>query len=67
MWAAVRWASLWDPARRPGWWLDAPAVLGTTVAALPVVLPVSVVVAIGLGLYSAAEAVASTLVGGAKR
>jgi Protein of unknown function (DUF1353) len=61
MWAAVRWAALGDPARRPGWLLDAPAVVGITVAALPVVLPVSVVALGGFAVYSAAEDLATKL------
>lgn len=34
LWAAVRWGALATPARRAGWWRDAPAVLATTVLAL---------------------------------
>ena len=63
MWTAVRWAALGDPARRPGWLLDAPAVVGITVATLPVLLPVSVVVLGGLAVYTAAEDVVTRVSG----
>jgi hypothetical protein len=33
MWAGVRWGALVTPARRAGWWRDAPAVLAITSAA----------------------------------
>lgn len=33
MWVGVRWGALANPARRPGWWRDAPLVVGPTVAA----------------------------------
>lgn len=39
MWAAVRWAALFNRARRPGWWRDLLAVLAVTVPVVPFVLP----------------------------
>lgn len=39
MWAAVRWGALSRPGGWNGWWADAPAVLGITALALPIVLP----------------------------
>ena len=55
MWAGVRWGALGTPSRRPGWLRDAPAVIGISVLALPIVLPASVVVGLGLLLYTVAE------------
>lgn len=55
MWAGVRWGALVTPARRAGWWADAPLVAAVTVAALPVVLPAAVGIAVGWWLYRAAE------------
>ena len=54
----VRWGALATPARRPGWLQDAPAVLTVTALTLPVVVPASVVIGVGLVLYGVAEAVA---------
>jgi hypothetical protein len=34
MWTGVRWGALFNPARRPGWWKDAPAVVAITVLGL---------------------------------
>lgn len=34
MWAGVRWGALVNPARRAGWWRDAPAVLGISTVVL---------------------------------
>ncbi|TYP82084.1 DUF1353 domain-containing protein [Blastococcus xanthinilyticus] len=34
MWTGVRWGALANPARRAGWWRDAPAVAGITAAGL---------------------------------
>jgi hypothetical protein len=39
MWAGVRWGALVQRKRRAGWWRDAPAVLGLSLLALPLVLP----------------------------
>jgi hypothetical protein len=57
-WAGVRWGALFSRHRRPGWWSDAPSVLGISLLALPVVLPASIVVGGGLLLYGLAEGVA---------
>lgn len=38
MWAGVRWSALTTPARRSGWWRDAPLVLAVTAVALPFLL-----------------------------
>ncbi len=48
MWAGVRWGALADPVRRVGIGRDLPGVLLISVAAAPLVLPVSAVVAVGL-------------------
>lgn len=52
LWCGVRWGALANPARRPGWWRDAPAVLGITAAA---------VVAACAALYGADRAAHSVL------
>lgn len=58
MWTGVRWGALFNRSRRGGWWRTAPAVLGVSVLASPLLLAVP---AIGLGLllYAAAELVAT--------
>lgn len=61
MWAAVRVGALTTPARRRGWWRDAPAVLGITAAALPIVLPATPLVLLGLALYWLAETTAKVV------
>lgn len=38
MWVGVRWGALANPARRRGWWQDAPAVLALTAVMLAVLL-----------------------------
>jgi hypothetical protein len=49
-WAGVRWGALASPARRRGWWRDAPVLLAVTAAALAA----AVVCAAGVGLVAAA-------------
>lgn len=44
MWAGVRWGALANPARRAGWWRDAPAVLAITAG----LLAATVLVAAGI-------------------
>jgi hypothetical protein len=48
LWTGVRWGALFNPARRAGWWRDAPAVLGITAATLVVVLAALLTVHLGL-------------------
>lgn len=36
MWCGVRWGAIANPARRAGWWRDAPAVAAITAAVLAV-------------------------------
>lgn len=36
LWSGVRWGALANPARRAGWWRDAPAVLAISAAVLAV-------------------------------
>lgn len=55
MWAGVRWGALANPVRRPGFARDLPVVLLVSVAAAPLVLPVSVVVAVGLVVDAVAD------------
>lgn len=57
-WTGVRWGALTNPARRTGWWSTAPAVLGISLAAAPIVLPVAAVTGIALAAGALAEAVA---------
>ncbi|MEI4270478.1 DUF1353 domain-containing protein [Klenkia sp. LSe6-5] len=63
MWAGVRWGAVVNPVRRPGFVRDLPAVLAISVLAVPLVLPVSVVVGVGL----AVDAVVDRLLGLALR
>lgn len=60
MWAAVRWASLFNSRRAygRGFLRDLPAVLGMTVIALPVSLPGVIGVLISLGLLKAGTVLA---------
>lgn len=51
IWTGVRWGALFNPARCEGWLRDAPAVLGLSLLALPVVLPASIFVGLGTLLY----------------
>lgn len=41
MWVGVRWGAVANPARRAGWWRDAPLVLLLTAAGLAVTLAVA--------------------------
>ena len=67
MWCGVRWGALLNPARRAGWWRDAPRVLALSVAAAPLVLPASVVVTASLWLYTGVEAVVTRATGEDRR
>jgi hypothetical protein len=42
MWCGVRWGALANPARRAGWWRDAPLVVGISAAVLAVTAALSV-------------------------
>jgi len=44
MWTGVRLGALANPARRPGWIKTAPAVIGISLLALPLILPATVAV-----------------------
>lgn len=57
MWAGVRWGSL-ASGRRAGWLQTAPAVLGISLVALPVLLLGVPGVALGLLLFDVAERLA---------
>jgi hypothetical protein len=52
MWTGVRWGALANPARRAGWWRDAPLVLAITA----VVLAVLAATAVALDVVFAAMA-----------
>ncbi|WP_138760262.1 DUF1353 domain-containing protein [Modestobacter altitudinis] len=67
MWCAVRWGALVSPARRPGWWPDAPRVLALSVLAAPVVVPPAAVIAGALAVYTVVETAVTALVPGADR
>lgn len=59
MWTGVRWAALFSPYRRAGWWRTFPAVLGVTVIAF---IPVGIMVLANgtvLILYGIAESIAT--------
>lgn len=60
MWAAVRWAGLFNSRRAYGRRIgrDLPAMLGMTLLAVPVVLPGALGVLLSLGLLKAASLVA---------
>ena len=57
MWTGVRWGALLNPARRAGWLRTAPAVVGISVVALPLLLPATVAVLATLAVDTAVEAV----------
>ena len=57
MWAGVRWGALASPVRRPGIARDLPGVVAISLVAAPLVLPVSLVVAVGLLVDVAADVV----------
>jgi hypothetical protein len=63
MWAGVRWGAAFSERRRAGWWQTAPEVLGISVLALPLAVPM-IGVAAGLAVYGVAEAIAT---GGRRR
>lgn len=56
MWSGVRWGALFNPARRAGWWRDAPAVLSISALALAATL------ALAYGADRAVHALADLLV-----
>jgi hypothetical protein len=55
IWTGVRWGALKNPARREGWWRDAPAVLGFSLLSAPVVVPATIFAGVGLFIDKAAE------------
>jgi hypothetical protein len=57
MWAGVRWGALANPVRRPGFARDLPGVLAVSVLAVPLVVPVSLVVGVGLLLDAVVDRV----------
>lgn len=57
MWAGVRWGALANPARRPGWLRTAPAVLGISLLALPLILPATLAVLAVLAVDAVVERV----------
>ncbi|MQA36128.1 DUF1353 domain-containing protein [Modestobacter roseus] len=61
MWTGVRWSALLNPARRAGWWRDAPRVLALSVLAAPLVVPPGALIALALGVYTAVETVVTTV------
>jgi len=56
MWAAVRWAALFKPRGRRGFWREVPRMLLVTLLALPFLLPPAAVVAVFLLVYQVVEA-----------
>jgi hypothetical protein len=57
MWAGVRWAALFKPGGRRGWWRESWRVLLVSIVALPIVLPPAVVVVAALAVFYLLEAV----------
>ncbi|HVZ71976.1 MAG TPA: DUF1353 domain-containing protein [Polyangia bacterium] len=55
MWSAVRWAGLFRPGGRRGWLRDAPAVLLTTLLALPFLAPTGALISLALLLMYVIE------------
>lgn len=55
MWAGVRWGALANPARRAGWLSTAPAVVGISLLALPVIAPATLLVLLTLAVDRAVE------------
>ncbi len=62
MWAGVRWGSLTDRERRPGWVISAPGVLAISVLAAPLVLPPAVAIVPALAAYAVAERLVASVV-----
>jgi hypothetical protein len=56
-WTGVRWGALANPARRAGWWRTAPQVIGISVLAAPVVIPVAIVTAAAGAVLTVVEGV----------
>ncbi|WP_346622891.1 DUF1353 domain-containing protein [Blastococcus montanus] len=63
MWCGVRWGAFADPVRGRGWWRSAPAVLGISLLAAPVVVPPAVLIAAALVVYGLVEAAVGLLTG----
>ncbi|MGY1724673.1 DUF1353 domain-containing protein [Blastococcus sp. SYSU DS0533] len=63
MWCAVRWGAFADPVRGAGWWRSAPAVVGISLLAAPVVVPPAVLIAVALTVYGLAEAAVGLVTG----
>lgn len=57
-WVGVRWGALFNPARRAGWWRTAPQVIGISVLAAPVIVPLAVVTALAGAVLTVVEGVA---------
>lgn len=55
LWAGVRWGALGTPARRPDWLRDAPAVVGISLLALPLLLLPALFVGLALLIDRAVE------------
>lgn len=56
-WLGVRWGALANPARRDGWWRDAPVVLPLSLLALPWLLLACVPIFLTLAVDRAVEAI----------
>jgi uncharacterized protein DUF1353 len=67
MWCGVRWGALVNPARRSGWWRDAPRVLVLSVVAAPIVVPPALVITAALTVYAIAESAVVAVVPGTGR
>lgn len=50
IWVGVRWGALVNPARRKGWYKDAPKVILLTILYSPYILPVGIVTGLALSL-----------------
>lgn len=55
MWTGVRWGALANPVRRKDWVKDAPAIVGISILAMPLVVPGAIFVGMSLLVYRPIE------------
>jgi hypothetical protein len=62
MWTAVRWAALFKPRGRIGWWRESWRVILATLVALPIVLPPAILVVVAWAAFFVLELLAWLLI-----
>ncbi|HEX5949514.1 MAG TPA: DUF1353 domain-containing protein [Actinomycetota bacterium] len=62
MWTAVRWAALFKPRGRIGWWRESWRVLLATLVAIPFVLPPAILVVVAWAAFFVLELLAWLLI-----